>query len=551
MTSLVRMLFVDDIEDNCRSVQSSLEQIFAERDCQVTIDYVNTPQEAYAAISNSEPYDVVVTDLLFPPFGQDTAPRERHEIHGYEVIKRARRAGQRTVIVVLTDGNPDDPDLERIAQIWGTDLYLDRRFLLPGSRYGGAEKLVAQMYDLLSNRELIQIGPKTVAADEPGIQSVLFKVSEPNMRLLLLDLLATTRDRSEEVTLAYVTPGKSGAHVVRARPTSGRNLLVKVSRDRAALEREKRNYDDLLGLYRGDLIVQYGSTVHDRNAWYAIMMVFAENALTLRSWLSEPGSAPHVDEVFNQLFFRKGLASRYQGEVDDRVRPIVKLQPDVSRRVQVRGAADRLKAVLSHTDCAGVADPDKILEVIARFTSSARIGAIAAEETPYGHLVVPAHGDLHGGNVLVRIDSHPQPLIIDLSSFGDHHWAFDPARLMVDIMLRILDSTVESHLWRRFGDWRAIAAAAGDLDRTVSDASDDNAAAVGALSWFAQHREEVLPPLRDQDRWWEWHVCLAQQYLRNTYKSDVPPAKQTLALVAAYDQLKRAESRMPQRPSRF
>lgn len=552
MTSPVRLLFVDDIEGNYRSVQGSLEQIFAERDCQVTIEYLDKPHEACAVIDSRRPYDVVVTDLLFPPYGQATAPRDKQQIHGYEVIRRARRVGLRTVIVVLTDGDPDNPDLERIARELDTDLYLDRRDLLPGSRYGGVANLVAEIYERLSNRELIQIGPRTIAADEAGIGSVLFEVTETNMRLLLSDLLAPARDRSDEVTLSYVTPGASGAHVVRARPKSGRHLLVKVSRDRAALERERANYDDLLGMYRADLIVPYGSAVHDRNGWYAIMMVFAEDALTLRSWLSEPASAPYVDEVFDQLFLRRGLASRYRGEPTDRVRPITRLQPEVFRRVRVRAAAARLEAVLGHPDCAGVADHDTILDVVARFTGDARVGAVAPDETPYGLLVVPAHGDLHGGNVLVRVEGHPQPLIIDLSSFDDHHWAFDPARLMADIVLRSLDNTVESHLWRRFGDWRVLAGAAGDLqDNAVTDALAENAAVVAALRWMARHREDILPPLADRDRWWEWHVCLAEQYLRGTYQHDVPPAKQALALVAAYDQLGRAESRMPRPPRNF
>jgi hypothetical protein len=118
--------------------------------------------------------------------------------------------------------------------------------------------------------------------------------------------------------------------------------------------------------------------------------------------------------------------------------------------------------------------------------------------------------------------------------------------LVADIILRVLDSPAELYFWQRFEDWRRIASDAGNLAVNIGDEAA-NAAGVAALNWIGSHREQLLPELRTPERWWEWHVALAEQLLRSTYQPRLPAPKRVLGMVAAYDQLVVARRRIPAR----
>jgi hypothetical protein len=297
------------------------------------------------------------------------------------------------------------------------------------------------------------------------------------------------------------------------------------------------------------------TTTRPPNGWAAIASEFADQAITFRQWLGTPEAEESVAPVLRRLFLNKGLAAHYHGSSvqpePEPKRPIEQLKLPDFRRIRVREAANQLAQVLNHVDGANLRDTDRMLEVIEAFAHDGRIGAIPATDTPDGLVLVRAHGDLHTANILILEGEPPQPLVIDLASIRKpHHWAADPARLMIDIALRTLDNSVESFLWRCLNDWRLVIQQASELDASVVG-TQENAAVTAALNWFGEERERVLPELFTTDRWWEWHVALAEQLLRGTYQAQLPPAKRTLALVAAYDQLRLAESRIPARRRTF
>jgi hypothetical protein len=130
------------------------------------------------------------------------------------------------------------------------------------------------------------------------------------------------------------------------------------------------------------------------------------------------------------------------------------------------------------------------------------------------------------------------------------HWATDPARLAVDLLMRSVDAGTESMLFTGFGTWRTLAArfGAGEADLAAVTATPATSAALAALSWIATNLHRITPvmsPAAARSHRWEWHMALARSLLRCTYHSDIPHAKRALAFVAAYDQLNAAAAALP------
>jgi hypothetical protein len=281
-------------------------------------------------------------------------------------------------------------------------------------------------------------------------------------------------------------------------------------------------------------------------------MLFAPEVSTLRQWAADPTVAATVPQVMDRLFLRGGLSTGYRDSMTspDGERPIRYLALPAFRRVLVRAAVEQLSPALSHPAGAAIEGPEAVIRVVEGFARDSRMGDVPASDTPYNLLLCIGHGDLHGGNILVSAD-HAMPVLVDLAEFGFHHWAGDVARLAVDLLLHGLDAGVESFFWRGFASWREVGRLLGELDPSIGHARAENATVVAALRWLADHKYEVLPPLEDARRRWEWHIALAEQLLRRTYARDLPPAKRTLSLVAAHDQILAAAAQVPRQDRTF
>lgn len=548
MAAKIRVLFVDDRPDNFKSVKSSFEKAFRRLGCEAHMEYEADPDIGSDRVSRAE-HDVVFVDLFFAPPDKPDIAVDQQTARGLEVIQDTRLASQRAVIVVLSSGDSDRPEiLNESATQAGADIVRHRRYLRPENALsgGGIDRLVKDIYDKLCDRGIVEVGPKISGDDDPGVQSALYDIERSNMQLLLSDALKPMGPLPAEVTLSYVAPGASGAHVLRVTvppgDVPGRSLLIKLSRDDVSLMREVENSKSMLGQY-SNIIIKYApaEAARPRNGWSAIMMEFADDAVQLRRWLTLGDSADHVDSVLRQLFLRKGLAEHYVPAGSPAEKPIEVLRMPAFRQVLVRAAIDELKPVLAHEDGANLSDLDEILRVVRAFVRAGHIGTVFAPDTPPGLGPVMAHGDLHGGNVLVCTGEFFRPVIIDFAAYHRHHWAKDPARLMTDIVLRSLDADVESFLWRRLGQWRELMRQASHLDGSVPATTDQNATVMAALRWMAAQRDQILPSLREPGYWWEWHVALAEQLLRGAYQPDVPAPKRCFALAAAYDQIIEAQ----------
>ncbi len=546
------VLFVDDKQQNFL-IKQRLESAFEKLGCTAELTYEKDPDAAKTLLTAVPPrFDVLIADLLFRVMG-DTGDKEVDEPRGVALIREVKAARLQIVIIGVTlQLTIDHPDLDRLAKEAGADLTLLRGDLMSESRYGGTDQLAREIFSLAVGKGLIEAGPELDRTDDPGVEMVIRDVEKAHLRLLLSELSPVPGVEPQSMSLKYVAPGASGARVLRAdaKMPDGtlRTLLVKLGRDGDALAREVTNARSVPGLYTINLVVRYlDRGVVTRNGWAAIATEFAHDAVTLRKWLSDPASAPRVPSLFSRLFLNRGLAHEHRPLVGPASAdpPISRLIMPPSRRSRVGAAVEDLACLLNHSQGVQIADSATTLKVIREYSRDGRINGVPASETPSrGLVLVKAHGDLHGGNILVYDEESPHPLIIDLASYDLHHWAYDLARLVADIVLRVLDSPAELHFWRRFDEWRRLARAAGNLEVDTVD-EPANAAAVAALNWIGTHRGELLPELTAPERWWEWHVALAEQLLRGTYQPHLPSPKRVLGMVAAYDQLIIARPKIP------
>jgi hypothetical protein len=557
----IELLFVDDDRGNYTVVEQRLIRLFEDRHCPVRLKYEADPDEACHMIATRPvPYQVVIADLLWDQAGSARPPHA--DARGLEVVAKARMVSNGTVVVAITQGSLLRPELERLAEQRGADIVLKRGDLLVDSHYGGPEKLVQEIYDRLCERELVDAGPVVDLKDEPDIEAIQDDTGKATLRLLLADLLRGLDSEPERAVLSHVAPGRSGAHVIHAdvRLSGGerRSYFVKLSKDRKPLERELASVNAASGPWRPGLVVPLvgynEKPAGPRNEWWAIAYVFADAAIPLRKWLCMPDSAPYVSHVMEQLFFNHGLADGYKQSLtdpDQDRKPMDWLVLPPYRRARLRQAVEKYASALADPRVRGAPDVPALVEVLERFSRTASFGGLSRAELPGGLRLVEGHGDLHGGNIMVIAGRMSAPAIIDLASFGWHHWAVDIARLIVDMMLECVDYGVESMHWDRFGRWRDLARSIGELTAPPDHLGEPNLAVLAGITWLVENSADILRPLVDPSHQWEWHVALAEQLVRRACSDNRSDPKRACALVAAYDQLVRAGDTVPRPAGTF
>ncbi|WIV55656.1 phosphotransferase [Amycolatopsis nalaikhensis] len=214
-------------------------------------------------------------------------------------------------------------------------------------------------------------------------------------------------------------------------------------------------------------------------------------------------------------------------------------------------AMEELAPLLTHPSGGRLHDASALLADVGAFVTEGRLPGVQERNLPQRSRVCIAHGDLHGGNVLVYPGRHPSPALIDFSEFGKAHWAVDPARLAVDLLMYGIDAGTESVFFEGFPVWRELAVAVGTLSTDLRAVSADpsTTACLRGLGWLTAQLRQICPKLRgDADfrrNRWEWHLALGSQVLRMSYNRDMPPPKRVAGLVAAHDQLLAAADALP------
>lgn len=385
-------------------------------------------------------------------------------------------------------------------------------------------------------------------ADDPAVQSILHSVGERTVAQLHSRILEAYGQRSHKIEVGFMTPGTSGAWVCSVTAeVDGTGMLrhaLKISRAEDELRAEARRAIDAGRMISPRFFVRHNPEypIGPVNGWYALGTQLLDPAITFRGWLAAGPAADVVEDVLEALFLDglKPLYEQHGHEVDHCA--LDDFCFPVHKQLQILHVLDDLRDVLARPDGGGVANAADVVADLRSFAREGRLDRLARHELPHRTWRTASHGDLHGGNILVYQGKRPAPTLIDASLFGPGHWALDPARLAVDILIRGFDVGADLFFFARFGVWRDLAAQIGDLTHplTAPCPTPATAAALAALNWLVVHLRDFCQPLATDRGFtvnhWEWRVALLARLLRTACHATVTGQKRALALVAAHDQ---------------
>ncbi|MGV9703785.1 response regulator [Streptomyces sp. NPDC003483] len=536
----IRGLIVDDEERNQRRSKARLQAHFAKIGWDVQWDFATEPDRGQELIRDRDrPYDVVLVDLLFAREDLPDLPEPR----GLELIAEAKDRSPRTYIIAVSSGDDTRPDLFDQAKRSGAHHVFRRYEFTQGSLDNSPAAVVRAVREHLLNNGTVSTIQVEADAEDPAVQSIVDEVGAPTLSQLYSRVLEAEGAETTTMRLAHLTPGASGAVVCSVAAVSpGHPVLrhvLKASRDEQALTHEAEQSARAAKVYSAQLMIRQRPErpVGPVNGWYALGAPLPENARTLRAWLSEEPPTADVEDVMFKLFW-EGLRTPHTENRESTV-PLVELLrfPSLRRRLVLQALAE-FSPALTRPDGGGLSDAKALNLELRSFLEEGRPLGVPLSGLGRPTTTTYAHGDLHGGNVLICLGRHPTPVLIDTSAFGRLNWAADAARFGVDLLMRSIDAGVESMFFSRFAVWRTLASHLGSRAPLVGADAPDPTAALTALSWLVTHLHTLCPDAAEPDRAWEWHMVLAEYLLRASCHTDVPPPKRAVALVAAHDQLR-------------
>ncbi|MDH6521640.1 hypothetical protein M2164_008344 [Streptomyces sp. SAI-208] len=538
---VIRGLMVDDEERNQRRSTARLNTHFEKFGWQVRWETKTEPDEGQECIRLADPpYDVVLVDLLF---AREDLP-DLIEPRGLELITEARERSDRTYIIAVSSGDESMPDLFDRARRSGAHHVFRRYEFTQGSLDNSPAAIVKAVREHLLNNGTVCTIQVDADAEDPAVQSIIDEVGEPTLSQLYSRILEAEGTETASMRLTYLTPGASGAVVCSVAATTPgspvRRHVLKASRDHQGLVHEAEQNARAAKVFPALLLIRQrpDRPVGPVNGWYALGAPLPDHATTLRDWLAAgPGEADVADVMIK--LFGEGLRAAHveNREVGPPLTKLLQFRP--LRRRRVLEALEQLSPALLRPDGGGLSDLKELTRELKSFLEEGRPLGVPLSELGRPSSTTFVHGDLHGGNVLICQGRHPTPVLIDTSAFARLNWAADAARFGVDLLMRSVDSGVESMFFTRFRAWRELALCLGRRTlATPTDAVSPGPAAVVALSWLATNLASVCPDAAEPDRAWEWHAMLAEYLLRAACYPDVPPPKRAVALVAAHDQLR-------------
>ncbi|BCL26064.1 hypothetical protein ACFFS2_16035 [Streptomyces aurantiacus] len=542
---IIRGLLVDDEKKNHRRSIDRLNTQFKRFGWEVRWDTCTEPEEGRRRIGTAAPpYDVVLIDLLY---AREDFPDLMEQV-GLELIAEARRHSHRTYVIGISSGERTMPDLFGQALEHGAHRVVRRYEFTHQSLESSPATIVRAVREHLLNNGTVRTMDIEADQHDPAVQSLVERITEPTLSQLYSRVLeAEGVGDVDTMQLSYLASGASGAVVcsVAAASRGGpmQRHVLKVSRDEQSLTSEAQRNAAALKVFPPTLLVRQRPerAVGPVNGWYALGATLTDQATTLRAWLAAGPPGSDIEDVMHRLFV-EGLGAAHIANREDGPPLVEQLRFSHLRRRLVAGALEEFGPALLRTDGGGLSDIVELTRELRSFTEEGRPLGVPLDRLRRPTGTTYAHGDLHGGNVLVCQHRYPMPVLIDTGAFGRLNWSADAARFAVDLVMRSVDTGVESMFFTRFAFWRELSLCLGRRTAPPVPGSPTagTRAALTALAWLVTNLSTICPDAEAADRAWEWQVALAEYFLRAACHPDLPPPKRASALVAAHDQLREA-----------
>lgn len=487
--------------------------------------------------ASGENYDLFVVDIFWGPDESDPRglhlideARSQHPNLAIVALSRAGEEGRARALQARADRFVSKQVLSR------TDITLSSlsQALLEALQEKGREPVPTESTVLRFDQDNILLAAIIEALGRDKLAALILKIVRPR--------------ECEEIEVSYVTPGLSGAMVLRVecrlkvalgRAPERKALLLKVARDKEMIEAELTRRMEV-STFPDNLFVSFGEgEMVDSAGWYAISAGFQSSATTLHEWLGRKPSEDAVDLTLGALFGENGLSHVYRLSAyseDERANVAIWRDLALQRRARVLLALEELSLLASKYDPSGRFDPSVILRFIGE---AKRIVNLDEDEFPRGVSVCRSHGDLHSRNVLVVGGKGGGVRLVDPASIRQAHWASDISRLAVDLVVSVLDNGAIGHEWNSMAEWFEIS-----RDLILGTGSDlgsvptNRVAVVAALSWMRRSAREIFAGVKIGAFEAELRLALAAEFLRASYRLGGSTPKRVLGLIAGCEALR-------------
>ncbi|MFE6129567.1 hypothetical protein ACFQ6Q_15065 [Streptomyces sp. NPDC056437] len=542
---VIRALMVDDEAKNLRQFTTRLGNQFEKVDWEVRWETTTDPDAGQQLIRRAEPpFDFVLVDLLFL---REDLPGIR-EARGLELITEAKERSLKTYILAVSSGEENLADLFDLAKHNGAHHAFRRYEFTNLSRDNSPAAIVKAVKSHLLDNGTVRTVHVVADQRDPAVLSIIDEVGEATLSQLYSRVLEAAGAETTTMNVRFLTPGASGAVVCSVTSEAPgepvRRHVLKAGRDEQTLLREAQQGAIAAKVLPARLLVKQHPErpVGPVNGWYALGAPLPDRVMTLRAWLESGPLAAEVSDVLIKLF-TEGLGAAHRENLQSN-EPIGELlRFSHLRQSRVLQALTLLTPALLRPEGGRLADATDLTLELESFVREARPLGVPMSRLSQPTFTTYAHGDLHGGNVLICRGHHPTPVLIDTSEFGRAHWATDAARFAVDVLMRSVDAGVESLFFTRFEDWRELLRCMGACEPIEPATTDDEGttSSLAALSWVMSCVPTLCPAAVEWEQHrWEWHLVLADYLLRSACHQDLPAPKRALGLVGAHDQLKSA-----------
>lgn len=503
-------------------------------------------------------YDMFICDVLVgEPVSEGVSPNEPA---GFLMMSKAKSRGM-PLCFAISSGVSRTDAFNRAYE--ANKKHIDKLFWKTSLQGLAGEEdmnnVVADMVQRLTRKGVLS-AVKTQLTSETWVQEARTLGARQDIGDAAFRTFASefALPNATSVQITSLSPGLSGAKILKlmfkgSEDFGSRRVLLKVSRDRAALAGERQKYaDHLLAPDRrviSKVVRPIGGIdkIAEHDAWHAIAFQCAEPALSFNEWLQDPTTTTEmVHAVLENLFNEDGLSDMYTSTAHDGENAAESVASSLLsdyRRMAIVEAMSELKPLAQKY--AGDAWVD--WGDLSTFVVDSRINGVDSrtDRKPVRNCLT--HGDFHGRNLLVvRKGSRFEPSIIDLASMKRAIWCTDVVRLIVDVYLSGWDRGSASYEWTNVAAWvRDIGVVVRSMSGASRDAEeiDGNARVRDALEWIYERRFAIAGLSEDSHRHGEFSLCLAAEFARAAYRvADLTAPKRAFALVAAAALIKDAKS---------
>jgi CheY-like chemotaxis protein len=550
---MIKCLYIEDNKKHAKNLKAFLESAWAaasKRERDIEIDVVGEYAPAHERLQSGSALDLLIVDLEL----------DKSFTLAINLIKEAARGTHRPGIIVLSSyvNDPNHKKEIKDAKEAGADELIDKVEIFNGTESDESvgEKMMRSFQNRRGPSQNTPLRPRR-EIDRNAFQVGLGETDELSTLILKVDLHSIGIDTVlipicaeicgegyDRFLFRYLKPGISGAYVFQLTASSQRgnpdlSLLLKVSRNREALEREVTRFPKQ-GEPAHKIYVSYltQQSVLGTDGWFAIAADFQSGAKTLLDWVIYHQGVPDLSNRLRGLF---------SGPLREDVRQSTKigittgfdaLFPNPMRVSRILLALKRFSPIAEQQS--------KLLKIPYRadllqsFLIKRRIGELYGSNLTSKATTCLSHGDFHSRNILIS-ESDETIRIIDPAERDEWHWAGDVARLLVDLLVSAYHSGLEAYDTNLIPEWYNLAlATVVGRDWPLPSTNLRNEAVRLAVKWCRENLGNIYSvPSHQLD--WEFQLAFAIELLRSTYRSDETPAKRAFAFIAAAAALEKCE----------